>query len=237
MQKKVFDETVPGGKWEFDEGVTAVFENMLARSIPDYDTMRNLTVNIGARYVRKGTCIMDIGCSNGLSIEPFILRFEAENTYKLLDISEPMLKACKAKYKGFSDIMNIENYDLRQGVPLVDASLVLSILTLQFTPIEYRQKIIHSIYDTLLPGGAFILVEKVIGGCYEMDNMFVEEYLKMKRENRYTPEQIESKKKSLEGVLVPITEQWNVDMLKNAGFKQVECFWRCLNFCGWIAIK
>ena len=30
------DETMPEGPWEFDKGVTEVFEDMLERSIPDY---------------------------------------------------------------------------------------------------------------------------------------------------------------------------------------------------------
>ena len=49
--------------------------------------------------------------------------------------------------------------------------------------------------------------------------------------------QIADKRKSLEGVLVPITAKWNENLLKECGFKQIDCFWRCLNFAGWVAIK
>ncbi len=31
--------------------------------------------------------------------------------------------------------------------------------------------------------------------------------------------------------------RWNEEILQAAGFRVVECFWRCLNFAGWIAIK
>jgi tRNA (cmo5U34)-methyltransferase len=235
----MIDEIIVSGKWEFDKNVTDVFENMLIRSIPQYDVMRELVFRIGERFVIPNTCIIDLGCSNGLAIEPFINKFGAQNTYKLFDESKPMLEACRKEYNGWekAGIVDIKEYDLRQGVPSVPSSLILSILTLQFTPIEYRQKIVKSVYDSLHCGGAFILVEKVIGGCNDIDEMFTEEYLQLKRRNLYTQEQIDKKRKSLEGVLVPITESWNVDMLKNAGFKKVECFWRCLNFCGWIAIK
>lgn len=44
-------------------------------------------------------------------------------------------------------------------------------------------------------------------------------------------------RRSLENVLSPLKVGWNVDMLRTAGFKQVDMFWRCLNFCGWIAVK
>ncbi|MGH3921557.1 MAG: hypothetical protein ACRDS1_01640 [Pseudonocardiaceae bacterium] len=42
----------------------------------------------------------------------------------------------------------------------------------------------------------------------------------------YTQEEIDRKRLSLEGVLVPVTAKWNVEMLRAAGFQQVDCFWR-----------
>lgn len=34
-----------------------------------------------------------------------------------------------------------------------------------------------------------------------------------------------------------VEPEWNEAMLKEAGFRRVQMFWRCLNFCGWIAVK
>ena len=232
MQDTVMQE----GKWTFDEEVTSVFDNMLERSIPDYKNMRELIAAIGSRYVQPHTSIIDIGCSNGLSIQPFVMRFKENNDYRLLDVSEPMLNACKQQYKAFDNVF-VEKMDLRDEFPKTKASVVLSILTLQFTPIEYRQKILNNIYASLEKGGAFILVEKVLGNTDEIDNVLVDEYYKLKKENAYTQEQIQAKRKSLEGVLVPVTAKWNEDLLHITGFSKVDCFWRYLNFAGWIAIK
>jgi tRNA (cmo5U34)-methyltransferase len=52
----------------------------------------------------------------------------------------------------------------------------------------------------------------------------------------YSAEEIEAKRLALEGVLVPLTARWNEQMLRNAGFRHVESIWRCMNFCGWIAV-
>lgn len=221
-------------KWEFNEEVANVFDNMLERSIPQYEVMRELVKRIGFKYVQLGSTIVDIGCSNGNAVYPFVKSYNMDCNYLLLDVSEPMLEKCKEKF-GFLD--GIMNYDITKGIPETDASLVLSILTLQFTPIEYRQKIVQSIYDNLREDGAFILVEKVLGNTNEIDEVFVNEYYQMKSENAYTREQIQNKRKSLEGVLVPITAKWNEELLRSAGFRKIDCFWRCLNFAGWIAIK
>ena len=228
------DNIIKKSKWEFDNEVAACFDDMLQRSIPDYNTMRELVYNIGKHYVQPDTVIMDIGCSNGNAALPFVKTFN--NNFVLCDVSESMLDLCRRGFENYPNVI-IENHDLRQGVPDCACSLILSILTVQFTPIEYRQKIINSIYDSLVDGGCFIFVEKLLGNSEDIDSVLVNEYYELKKENAYTEEQIASKRKSLEGVLVPITAKWNEDFLTTAGFKKIDCFWRYLNFTGWIAIK
>ena len=234
------DQVMPEGKWEFKQEVTDCFDEMLQRSIPAYNDMRDLVTRIGKRYVKRKTAIVDLGCSTGEAINPFIKAFGAQNQYKLYDVSEPMLEEVKKRYSGWVEagLVDAQKFDIRNGLPEhLFTSLVLSVLTLQFTPIEYRQKIIQSIYDSLEPGGALILVEKVLGADYTIDSMLVDEYYKLKAKNAYTQEQISAKRKSLEGVLVPITAKWNEEMLKDVGFRDVDCFWRYLNFAGWVAVK
>ena len=228
------DEVIAKGKWEFDDEVARCFDNMLQRSIPDYENMRKLVYSIGRHYVAKGITVMDIGCSNGNAVLPFVKEFQTP--FLLIDVSESFLDLCRRGFKEYQNV-KVMNHDLRNGVPDVSSSLILSILTVQFTPIEYRQKIINSIYKSLIPGGAFVFVEKLLGSTFDIDSVLVDEYYTMKSENQYTQEQIQSKRKSLEGVLVPVTEQWNIDLLKSAGFRKIECFWRYLNFAGWLAVK
>lgn len=229
------DKVMKSGKWVFDDEVAACFDEMLERSIPDYENMRRLVYNVGKHFIKLDTAVMDIGCSNGNAALPFVKTFE-ENEFILIDVSDSMLDLCERGFKEYPNVKIIK-HDLRNGVPDVKSSLILSILTIQFTPIEYRQKILDSIYNSLIPGGCLIFVEKCLGNSYELDNVLVNEYYDIKRDNQYTEEQIASKRKSLEGVLVPVTADWNIELLKNAGFKKVDCFWRYLNFAGFIAIK
>jgi len=42
------DNYKPTGKWAFDEGVTKVFDDMISRSIPGYQTMRDSVVRVAA---------------------------------------------------------------------------------------------------------------------------------------------------------------------------------------------
>jgi len=239
------DEITPNGRWEFDTDVTDVFDDMLERSIPQYEIMRESVFAVAAPFQQKGTDIVDLGCSRGGAIAPFVYKFGAYNRYFLCDVSEPMLEAARERFKGYvigpmpgtQGIMRVENFDLRQGYPPVHASITLSVLTMQFTPIEYRQRIMRDIWKNTAPGGVLILVEKVLGATAEIDELMVNIYYDMKRKNGYTEDQIQRKRLSLEGVLVPVTAAWNEELLRMAGFREVDCFWRWQNFAGWLAVK
>jgi tRNA (cmo5U34)-methyltransferase len=117
------------------------------------------------------------------------------------------------------------------------ASLTLSVLTLQFTPPEQRLRVLRGAYEHTVEGGGLILVEKVAGNEAELDDLFVSLYHDLKRRNGYSQEEIERKRLSLEGVLVPAMADRNEELLRQAGFTKVDCFWRWLNFAGWIATK
>ena len=129
-------------------------------------------------------------------------------------------------------------FDTRQNIQKTEVEVnSLCILTLQFVPIEYRQRIVRDVYAHTVEGGAFILVEKVLGASADIDAEMVDQYYTLKRANGYSEEQIERKRLSLEGVLVPVTARWNEELLRGAGFGQVDCFWRWMNFAGWLAVK
>lgn len=212
---------------------------MIERSIPGYSDMRELVFRVGKNYVIPNTTVIDIGCSTGEAIRPFVARYGALNQYKLYDVSQDMLKECRKRYEGYieSGIVDVKEFDIRQGIPKMASSLCICVLTLQFVPIEYRQRILKTINDALVEDGALIIVEKVLGKSFSIDDMMVREYYGIKRENAYTKEQIAAKRASLEGVLVPITANWTEQMLEQSGFSEIDCFWRYLNFAGWVAIK
>jgi len=233
------DHTIPEGKWAFDESVTQVFDNMLERSIPQYKEMRNLTYDMAIHYAVRDTAIIDLGCSRGEAMSRLIDHFGCNNQFIGVEISPHMLTAVRERFEGLrkSGVVSILEMDLRNEYPPYRASVTLCVLTLQFTPIEYRLQILDNIYKSLLPGGALLLVEKVIGSTAHINKAMVDRYHLMKARNGYTQEEIERKRMSLEGVLVPLTARMNEEQLYVAGFKEVDCYWRWLNFAAWVAIK
>jgi tRNA (cmo5U34)-methyltransferase len=211
---------------------------MIRRSIPDHDTMRKLVFELGSWFVQPHTDILDLGSSRGDGLAPFLDRFGAANRYFALDESEPMNAACRERFRGWisNGLLDVRLHDLRDGLPPLMPSLTLAVLTLQFVPIEFRQRIIADAYRITRPGGAIIVVEKVLGADAAADRLLVDTYHAHKRASGYSRDDIDAKRKSLQGVLVPLTAEGNESLLRAEGFR-VQQFWQALNFVGWLAIK
>lgn len=225
--------------WEFDEEVTRVFDDMLERSIPQHDVMRAAVLDVVDRYAQPETYVVDLGAARGEATAQLIDRRGATLKYSVVESSKPMLGALQERFKNWEDLrlLRLHGIDLRTEYPPEVCSVVMSVLTLQFVPIEYRQGIVRKAFKKLLDGGALILVEKVLGDTSDLDALMVDLYRKQKRARGYSQEEIDRKRLSLEGRLVPITARWNEQLLRSAGFAQVDCFWRWCNFCAWVAVK
>lgn len=226
--------------FEFDQDIANCFSDMLARSIPDYRAMREMIFHTGYKFLKDKSKVIDLGCSNGGSVKRFVdwSSYGPERVdFFLYDNSIPMLEACRERFKNHSVNINLHNADLRYTKIEEGADLILSILTLQFIPIEFRPDVLKRIYNSLTEDGAFILVEKVICSNNKDNKLFIEQYYDIKKNNGYSEEQILNKKASLENVLVPLTEEMNRELIKGAGFSSIECFWRTYNFAGYIIRK
>ena len=240
MQKSDKNITRNMDKWEFNDAVSQVFDEMLGRSIPSYDRMRYLIDSIVTEHIKTydlaETIILDLGCSTGEQISRLQKHLQS-NEFIGLECSESMLKEASIKL-GNSQNVSIQNFDLTKNeLNLDECGAILSVLTLQFIPIEYRQKIMNSIYHSLTENGIFVFVEKIICDNYNFSALYEKLYYDMKHINGYSLEEIRDKKLKLEGVLVPVTNQFNLDLMRQAGFTKVDVFWRDLNFIGYIAMK
>jgi len=224
-------------RWAFDEEVSRVFDDMLARSIPQIEIMRGLVTDLARAYARPGTTIVDLGCSAGGAMAP-LLEACPDSYFLGVEVSAPMRDRAIRRFVE-NPRVSILDVDLRRSYPEAPApvSVTLAVLTLQFIPIEHRQRVIRNAFRNTAPGGALIVVEKVLGATSELDDAFVARYLAQKAANGYSSEEIDRKRAALEGVLVPVTAAANEAMIRAEGWEDLDCFFRWCNFAGWIALK
>ncbi len=229
-----------GKPWVFDAAVAENFDEMLDRSIPEIETMREVVTLAASFFFPRGGEVLDLGCSRGEALARIAALDGTDDLHFVgLEVSAPMLAAARAR---FADDPRVAIYerDLRHGIYGVapgSLAVALSVLTLMFVPVNYRRRLLRDVYDRLAPRGGLVLVEKTIGDGVEIDDLMNANYHRRKFETGYTPDEIERKRLSLEGVLVPLTARQNRELLVDVGFEEIDEVWSWMNFRAWVAVK
>jgi tRNA (cmo5U34)-methyltransferase len=237
---RVFDKPMDQvSDFAFNREVADVFDDMVSRSVPLYDQIQHMLAELAAAFATEGTNVYDLGCSTGTTIGLLHASLPVQVNYVGLDYSADMLEQCRHKLDtlGMSSAFELHRADLNAGVEIENASVVLSILTLMFVRPLNREKLIADIYAGLNDNGCLLLVEKVLGEGPRLNRLFIDRYYAYKRRKGYSELEIAQKREALENVLIPYKSTENRDMLLNAGFREVDVFFRCFNFTGYVAVK
>lgn len=226
-------------KFEFNESVARVFDNMLERSVPFYKECQSMVVELTKDQVQPGTTVYDLGCSTGTLIKNLTQAIPKKSKVRFvgIDNSAPMLKKAKRKLKSHQDRCELVEADLNEKFEITDASVIVMNYTLQFIPPKKRAAMLKRLHKALLPGGCLILIEKVRGENAELNDAFIDQYYRYKREHGYSRMEISKKREALENVLVPLKPSENVKLLGRAGFGTVDVFFKWFNFAGFLALK
>ncbi len=124
-----------------------------------------------------------------------------------------------------------------QDVTIENASVVVLNFTLQFIPLEERLTLIEHIYQGLKPGGVLILSEKIRFES-EPDQAFNDTtHLAYKKANGYSELEISQKRTALENIMIVDSEAEHRERLTEAGFRRIDCWFRCLNWVSFLAYQ
>ena len=89
----------------------------------------------------------------------------------------------------------------------------------------------------MIPGGAFIISEKIHFDDKENQKQLARLHLEYKRANGYSELEIANKRQSLENILVTESKQAHLERLKLCGFRESSCYFQCLNFASFLSVK
>lgn len=235
LEDKIFTKELDK-KFEFDESVASVFDDMLSRSVPFYKEVQKLIINYIKLNAKESAKVVDLGCSTA----KFLLELNSKMpnlTLCGIDNSKPMLEQAKKKCQAYG----VENIELIYGdlaeLALKDIDFVSSNYTLQFIRPIQRPKVVAKIYDSLGENGKFIFSEKVVFEEKKLDKDIIEIYYNYKKEQGYSEYEIAKKREALENVLIPFTIKENIEMCKEVGFTQVHTLFQWGNFVTFVVVK
>ena len=223
--------------FRFSSKVATVFDDMVNRSVPFYEEMQRMIAELAADHYQEDGIVYDLGCSTGTTMIHMDAAIPESVAFIGIDDSKDMLDKCRLKlqHAGFTRPIALKVFDLNTTVEVENAGVVILCLTLQFVRPINRERLIKKIYEGMNTDAVIIIIEKVLAEDSSFNRDFINYYYEMKRRNHYSEMEISQKREALENVLIPYKLSENITLLREAGFKHVEVFFKWYNFAGFIA--
>jgi tRNA (cmo5U34)-methyltransferase len=218
------------------------FDNHISQSIRGYNDLIGDVINLSQYFVENDTIVYDIGCSTGKMLKAMIEQNKTiaqKAQYIGIEIEEDFYPHFQeSENNSIPSNLGFFCGDVREVEFSAKTSLVTSIFTLQFMPRQDRQNVINQIYDSLIPGGAFIFAEKTLSNHSLIQEMRTFTYYDFKRRS-FEYDDIMTKEKKLRSMLKANTRDELINMCIEAGFNKnsIDTFWQNYAFIGFIAIK
>ena len=101
-QDKIFEEgNVSGLPFSFNQEVTEVFEDMIDRSVPGYNTTLRIIQQQAKNHCIDGSNVYDLGCSLGASTSSLLNALNGMSKVIAIDNSESMVRACTERFSKY----------------------------------------------------------------------------------------------------------------------------------------
>lgn len=226
----------------FNEDVARVFPDMIKRSVPGYPTIVENIGVLAARFAQPDSVLYDLGCSLGAVTQALRRHVRSEQCRIIaVDNSAAMVERCQeylqAQNSMFQELLPVEVIEADiLSLQFQPASLFALNFTLQFISPIQRPELLTRIRQSLLPGGALILSEKLCFQDPEEHALLTELHLDFKRANGYSELEIAQKRSAIENVMLPDSLEQHRERLLAAGFTKVIPWFQCLNFASLIAL-
>lgn len=235
MKDKVFDKPIEK-KFEFDESVASVFDDMLSRSVPFYDEVRKLIISLILKEQKDGKRVLDLGSSTAKFLLDLDNKMSSDMKLKGIDNSQAMLDRAVKKCEAFGADIELELADML-SYEYENLDIIVANYTLQFIRPMQRVELIRSLYNGLNEDGIFIFSEKVVFDDKRLDKELIDIYYEYKKTQGYSEYEIAQKREALENVLIPFTIEENIKMCKDMGFRSVDTLFQWANFVTFVAKK
>jgi SAM-dependent methyltransferase len=146
-----------------------------------------------------------------------------------------MLKIAKERFVGLNNFEFIEkNYV--ENIPVKSCDLVCSALSIHHLENDGKVKLYKNIYKTLDSGGCFINLDQFIGASGKINSLYNEWWYNFIDNSGISSEEktawIERRKLDKENTI-----KETIELLKDSGFKNIECIYNFMKFGVIMAIK
>lgn len=220
--KKVKSRFKAPNNWTFrSPTVAAAFDAHVREQLPWYDLATGAVAHIARSYVPERGVVVDVGASTGNIGRALTKLLEARRaSFIPIDNSLDMAKLYDGP--GHVEILDVADFDFVEAKP----DVIVCFLSLMFVPVKGRERLIRERMKRYVqPGGAIIVVDKIVPQAGYVGTVNYRLTLSAKYEAGAKPEEIIAKELSIAGVQRPMS----IDELE--GFVE---FFRFGDFAGFV---
>jgi tRNA (cmo5U34)-methyltransferase len=209
------------------------YDGLIPRLIPYYRDQQDLILQLIPFGSNANIKVLDLGAGTGILSELILQAFPQANV-TACDMAENMLKICQTNLSAFRERLTLQQGNFAADDFGSGYDLVVSGLAIHHLDGAGKQQLFHKLFAAMNSGGILLIRDIVTGatpslteqyeqlwrkymkGCGEDDAMYFQAYLE-----EDIPSSVEEQ------------TQW----LAEAGFSEVGCHWRYLNFAVFGGVK
>lgn len=212
--------------WRHFQGEAEDYDGLIPRLIPHYHEQNEMLLNLIPFETDINLKALDLGAGTGILSELILSSFP-KSRVTAFDLSQKMLEVFRKKLSGFKDRLDTKLGDFAADDLGCGYDLIVSGLAIHHLDDSGKQSLFKRIFESLNKGGALLVRDCVTGATPSLTEHYEKLWRAFMQANgedaakwfaRYLEEDTPSS----------VGEQ--LAWLNEAGFVNIGCHWRYLNF-------
>ncbi len=211
---------------EHFEKEAAIYDELILRLIPFYREHHDVIIGMIPHRSDQELNALDLGCGTGI-LSYLLLKHFPRARVTSYDLAENMLKVCKTNLACYSDRLSLTQGNFASDSFGQGYDIVLSGFSIHHLDNPGKADLYKRIYRVLNPGGIFLNRDIVLGATPYLTEQYHRLWRHFIRSNGEDDEKWFQKYLEED---IPATVRDQMDWLTDAGFVDVGCHWKYLNF-------
>lgn len=226
----------------FNAEEAANYDDVIKRRIPLYAEMQAFMAALLPFSKKEYIRVLDLGCGTGSAGVAILKEFPLARI-TAIDSSSDMLEIAKAKVKHTTWRVDFSCQDIRvvsaqgpgvRGKEEFDA--IVSAFSLHFLSSGEKEGLFKRCLIALKPGGMLITSEAVLSPSRRVYQVYMDKWKDFQLSNGFSEEEVGEQMLRFIRDVKPLTVDGQMEMMASAGFYDVECYFKYMNwavFCGY----
>jgi len=207
------------------------YDDVIRKRVPLYNEIQTLMVSLLPFSKKEYPRVLDLGCGTGGTSVALLKEFPLARVTGI-DSSSDMLAVAAARVKQTTWRIDFICQDMNHPLPPAESGFdaIISAFSLHYLNEQEKKDIFRRCRDVLKPGGMLIDAEAVMSPSATVYQLYMEKWKDFQRSNGFSEDEIGAHMlKFIRGVK-PLTVERQVEMMKNTGFIDVECYLKYMNW-------